>query len=77
MPIVNQATGMKYDFSAGSCDERTLFRVTPLMNIGSSSKMYFDTREQYIAWRQDKLDKEKSLRDLGIYIVPGLAAKRT
>ena len=72
-PVVNTATNVKYPFECGTEQEKTLFRVTP--TTGSSNKMYFDSKEQYIAWRQASIKTDQALRDLHLHIIPGLAAK--
>ena len=70
--IVNTATGMKYPFGHGSVEERTLFRVTP---FETGAKMYFDSKEQYFAWRQAKIEDNKTLRDMCLHVIPGLSSK--
>ena len=71
--VVNAVTGQKYSFVQGSIEERTLFRVTPVEGgHGACAKLYFDSKEQYLAWRRAKLNADKSLR---IFVIPGLAYK--
>lgn len=72
MQVVNTATSVRYNFVVGSAEERELFRVTP---VDGTSKMYFDSKEQYITWRQKQLDEREHLQKLGIYMIPGLVAK--
>jgi hypothetical protein len=72
--VVNAATGQKYPFVQGSIEERTLFRVTPVeaLAAGAYPKLYFDSKEQYLAWRGAKLHADKSLR---VFVIPGLVYK--
>jgi len=74
VPVVNAATGYKYPFMQGSAEEANLFRVMPV-EAGSGTKLYFDSREQYMSWRTAKLGSDKSLRQLGVCIIPGRAYK--
>lgn len=73
MKAVNAATKMTYPFTVGSVEERTLFRVTSVEP--SAGKLYFDSKEQYLAWRTSQLDENYTLRNMGIYMLPGLASK--
>jgi hypothetical protein len=69
--VTNTATGMKYPFVQGSAEEAGLFRVTPVEP--SASKMYFDSKEQYVAWRTALLGKNVTLRKMGVACIPGRA----
>lgn len=75
-PAVNAATNKEYPFQKGSVEERTLYRVTP---VYGGSKLYFDSKEQYLSWRQATIEADKTavLKGLNIHIIPGLTAKKT
>lgn len=65
MPVcVNTATGFKYPFQQGSAEERVLYRVMGV-EPNRTSKMYFDSKEEYLAWRR------KSKSGYIIYTLPG------
>ena len=72
--VVNAATGKKYEFVQGSADEKVLFRVMPV-EAGAPTKLYFDSKEQYLAWRAAKLGSDKTFSR--VFVIPGLSYKPT
>jgi len=48
----NKMTGIMYDIEKGSPSEATLFRVMP---ADDTNKMYFDSKEEYERWKEQKM----------------------
>lgn len=66
---VNTATGVKYPFNQGSVEERALFRVMPVDS--NRTKMYFDSQEEYLAWRGKQLATDTAIAALQPHVIPG------
>jgi len=71
--ITITATGMITEDRRETPDEKKYFRVMPVDMTGNGvEKMYFDSREQYMEWRQRIITKDEKYKEMNIHIIPGL-----
>lgn len=65
--IVNSGTGVVTEDKKETNDEKKYYRVMP---VDSCEKLYFDSKDQYIIWRQKQM-KTDPYKLLGIHVLPG------
>ena len=71
--ITITATGMITEDRRETLDEKKYFRVMPVDMTGNGvEKMYFDSREQYMEWRQRIITKDEKYKEMNIHIIQGL-----
>lgn len=69
--IVNSATGAVTEDKRETKDEKKYYRVMPVDLTGHGvEKLYFDSREQYIDWRQKQIQKDP-YKSLNLYVLNG------
>jgi len=71
--ITITATGMITEDRKETPDEKKYFRVMPVDMTGNGvEKMYFDSKEQYVEWRERIIAKDEKYKEMNIHIITGV-----